>query len=354
MTASGLLTWVTDYLTKKTEYSQSISRVFVSSVYLVYLLLTQFEQGSQVIYVVATYGIISYLWLAWVIQIPELTIRRNLSLFGDQLAITTVLWVVGPFHPGILFMYCWLAIDYGYRYGSPYVLRAGTVSLLGFMVLLYAAPQWAILIDLPVETLVIFLTLTWYKRKILLNLEFESQQRNIYQEKAKQAEERVLRDDLTGLCNRSYAEDWLKKKHRKNSRVSILFLDLDEFKKFNDNFGHDVGDQVLINISKRLNNCVRDGDVVCRYAGDEFIILLDDENPDTIKQIGKRITRALNQAVQIETGQRLTVTGSIGIAVMGIHGDTPAEAIRNADAAMYMAKRQGRNRMAWFEEKVRG
>jgi len=349
---SGFLSWATDHLTRRTEYAQSLLRVLCTFSYISYLLLS--HHNPRLLLIVGVYGIASLLWYGIVAKWPESTWRYNISLLADQVMVTFALLVEGPFHPGLLFMYCWISIDYGYRYGSWNVVKAGTLSAVGFSILMTFSPLWDAWIEVPFEVLVVFALLTGYKYKILWNLEYEADQKSLYQRKAEKAEKEVVKDSLTGLCNRAYGESWLKEKHKKNTRVSVLFLDLDEFKKFNDNYGHHVGDQVLINISKRLVNCVREGDVVCRYAGDEFIILLDDEDSDTIKQIGERITRALNQSVQIESGERLTVTGSIGIAVLGIHGDTPAKALRNADAAMYMAKRAGRNRMAWYEEKVKG
>ncbi len=338
--------------TEKDELSQAFARVLWLAFLSVYFCFT--DHIAELTFTVVSYVVVSVLWYAWVRIDPDRSWRKYASLCTDQFLITWGLWHLGPLHIGIFLLYFWVIIGNGYRYGSKLAWLSSGVALLGITIMIFFSPDWREQMSHAAEIVVAFALVTGFTYKILSRLEDEIVQRQEFEVKANRAEGKAKQDSLTGLCNRDFVNDWLEKKYRANSRVTILFLDLDNFKEFNDNYGHHVGDQVLINISKRLTNCIRDDDVVCRYAGDEFVILLNDEDPDTIKEIGRRVRSALNQSVELEDGQRLTVTASIGVAVMGIHGFTPTTTLRNADAAMYMAKRQGRNRMAWFEEKVKG
>ena len=343
---------LTGPLTEKSEISQSFTRLIVVTIVLLDFLLH--SHYTQLIYIAFAYLIASSVWHYWIKLDPLVQWRKYASLVFDQVVITTGLWIGGPTDVGLLFLYCWVIIGYGYRFGSYFVLYGGGVAFVGVSSLVLFSGAWTLLHHHAVELVIIFTLVTLFKYRILNNLEDETHKAEVYQAKAAQFENKSNRDSLTKLCNREYAENWLMEKHKSNSRVSILFLDLDNFKEFNDDYGHHVGDQVLINISKRLENSIRVDDIVCRYAGDEFIILVNDEDEDTITEIGDRITEALNQAVELEDGQRLTVTASIGVAIMGIDGDGPTNTLKNADAAMYMAKRKGRNRVAWYKEKVKG
>lgn len=348
----GLFSWIGDLITEKSEQSQAMARLLWMILLSIYFCFT--DHILELAYSIASYVVISALWYLWTKYDPNQPWRKYASLVLDQFLVTLGLWYLGPEHMGVFLLYFWVIIGNGYRFGSKLAWISSGVALWGIISMILFSPYWEGQLSHAIEIVVAFILVTGFTYKVLSRLEDESIQRQVYELKAHRYEGRVMKDSLTGLCNRDYVNDWLKKKRKANSRVTIMFLDLDNFKKFNDDYGHHVGDQVLINISKRLMNCIRSDDVVCRYAGDEFIVLINDEDPDTISEIGKRITNSLNQSVELDDGQRLTVTGSIGVAVMGIHGDTPAETLRNADAAMYMAKRQGRNRVSWFEEKVKG
>ena len=339
-------------LSNKNEESQSLTRVLLISILTIYHLII----GHHTVLVVYGFALFFFAvgWYFWVRFYPSIEYRKQTSFVLDLLMITGALCVSGLEHIGLFLLFCWVILGYGYRYGSDYIKYGGVLGFVLILATILSNQGEGFDIHFSFEILFTYVLLTVFKYQIVSTLEKEIRRSNIYQRKAERYESKSMTDNLTSLCNREYAIKWLEKKRRLNSRVAILFLDLDNFKKFNDNYGHHVGDHVLINISKRLTNAVRSEDVVCRYAGDEFIILINDEDEDTINEITNRITTALNQSVQIEDGERLTVTGSIGIAIMGMHGNTPGEVLRNADSAMYMAKRKGRNTSAWFEEKIKG
>jgi diguanylate cyclase (GGDEF)-like protein/PAS domain S-box-containing protein len=155
----------------------------------------------------------------------------------------------------------------------------------------------------------------------------------------------VEHDFLTGLPNRSLFCDRvgqaisLARRHR--GQAAVLFLDLDGFKQINDSLGHAAGDKLLQSVAKRLLACVRDPDTVSRYGGDEFAVLLQDVNrPQDAAATTRRILRALGEAHSID-GQEVHVTASIGMSVYPDDGFDAETLIRNADTAMYRAKKNG-------------
>jgi diguanylate cyclase (GGDEF)-like protein len=159
-----------------------------------------------------------------------------------------------------------------------------------------------------------------------------------------------IRDPLTGLFNRRYLEETLEIEFARASRaktpLSIMMIDVDHFKQFNDSFGHDAGDAVLKAVAQALNNGMRRGDITCRYGGEEFTIFA----PGAALQDGERRADVLRQAVAAmslaHNGRPLgTITCSFGVAAFPIHGATPAEVLQAADEALYRAKKAGRNRV---------
>ncbi len=167
-----------------------------------------------------------------------------------------------------------------------------------------------------------------------------------------QVAEMALRDALTGLPNRALLLDRLAQAlDRRGSNVAVLFVDLDQFKLINDSYGHDAGDQLLCEVAARLTAMMRRGDTVGRLGGDEFLIVSDDVTVDQAERLADRVRRALRAPIDLDLGQ-VFVTASIGIAVSG-PGDEPERLLRDADAAMYRAKGQGRDRHALFDDSLR-
>jgi diguanylate cyclase (GGDEF)-like protein len=127
-------------------------------------------------------------------------------------------------------------------------------------------------------------------------------------------------------------------------RIAVLFLDLDHFKVINDSLGHSAGDRLLVAIADRLRGAVRPTDTVARFGGDEFTILCSDVPDDaTAHEIAKRVNAAVARPIVLTEGE-LFVTASVGIALSGEDHESPETLLRNADAAMYHAKDQGRAR----------
>lgn len=165
-------------------------------------------------------------------------------------------------------------------------------------------------------------------------------------------EHRARHDALTELPNRVLFIDRLEQAilaaDRNRIKVAVLFVDLDYFKQVNDNYGHEAGDQVLLQVARRLEGCVRNVDTVCRFAGDEFTLLLSNiKSVDDLNGIAAKITKALSHPVSYKT-LRLDVSASIGGAMYPDDADDMELLMQAADVAMYHAKKLGRNRFQLF------
>ncbi|TNF23670.1 MAG: EAL domain-containing protein [Deltaproteobacteria bacterium] len=175
-----------------------------------------------------------------------------------------------------------------------------------------------------------------------------SERRSFEQQLAHQASH----DALTGLPNRDLALDRLRQgidlAARLERRVGVIVLDLDEFKVFNDTAGHDFGDALLLEVSRRLRTAVRRGDTVARLGGDEFAVLCPNLGDEAeLALAAERLAAALEPAITIGDQSRY-VTASLGISAFPNDGDTPEELLRRADIAMYQAKAEGRHTIRRF------
>ncbi len=165
----------------------------------------------------------------------------------------------------------------------------------------------------------------------------------------------ALYDRLTGLPNRILFMERLDQvikrlKRHDQSTFAIFLLDLDRFKILNDSLGHRIGDQLIIEIGRRLDNCLREEDTVARLGGDEFAVLLTDiRDPYEVIQIANRLQREITQPVTIE-GQQVFTSCSIGIALSTPEIENPEAMMRDADTAMYEAKAKGGNNYMIFDK----
>jgi diguanylate cyclase (GGDEF)-like protein len=154
-------------------------------------------------------------------------------------------------------------------------------------------------------------------------------------------------DRLTSLPNRMLFDERLSlalaTTHRYGEMLAVVFLDLDGFKTVNDTLGHAVGDQLLQDVAQRLTGCLRQGDILARWGGDEFTLLLSPiSSAEDVAKIATQILDTLNVPLQLD-GQELHIKASLGIALAPYDGEDAQTLLKNADAAMYRAKQEGRN-----------
>jgi len=166
-----------------------------------------------------------------------------------------------------------------------------------------------------------------------------------------QSMELALTDGLTGLHNRRYLETHtrtlLDRAIERDRSMALIVVDIDYFKRINDTWGHDAGDDVLREFASRLRASVRGIDLACRYGGEEFVIVMPDADHNTAAAVGERLRAAIaREPFSLGEGrERIEVTISVGVASRMDHDREPAEIFKRADKALYEAKNSGRNRV---------
>ncbi|HZV54352.1 MAG TPA: diguanylate cyclase [Rhodocyclaceae bacterium] len=168
------------------------------------------------------------------------------------------------------------------------------------------------------------------------------------QEELAQASEMVSHDALTGALNRKGMEEALEREvgraRRRDAAMCLAMLDIDNFKKLNDTYGHDAGDQALVHLAQVVRETLRPQDTLARYGGEEFVIILSDTRLEDGVKAMTRVQRELTRKFFLHRNEKLLITFSCGVAELAGDEEPPA-AIKRADQAMYLAKRSGKNRV---------
>ena len=188
-------------------------------------------------------------------------------------------------------------------------------------------------------------------RGIVLNTRDVSERKRLEEQLTHQA----FHDPLTGLANRALFRDRvshaLALAQRQSNPITVLFMDLDDFKRVNDSLGHAEGDRLLIAAAERFLSCARAADTVARLGGDEFAILLEHSaGPEGRGELLERLATAMSHPFTL-SGNQVQVSASIGVATAGA-GDSADDLLRNADVAMYAAKRRGKGRSETYESRM--
>ena len=163
-------------------------------------------------------------------------------------------------------------------------------------------------------------------------------------------------DVLTNLPNRLLLDARLshaiERAKRENLQVAVLFIDLDHFKTVNDSLGHEVGDKLLISVSNRLTNCIREDDTVARLGGDEFVVIIEQVHDiDDLGPLLKKIMNVTSGIIPI-SDHEISISASIGISIYPDDGKTPEQLMRNADSAMYHVKDNGRHKYHFYTKEL--
>jgi diguanylate cyclase (GGDEF)-like protein len=179
-------------------------------------------------------------------------------------------------------------------------------------------------------------------------------------DKKEQAEQTLqylaYNDELTGLPNRNTLVDRvgqsIKKSSRENHKMAILFLDLDRFKNVNDSLGHAVGDDLLQEVASRLHTTLRNNDTISRNGGDEFVVVMEELNDtNEVIHVAKKIIKCLTDTFSIQS-HNIHLGVSVGISIYPTDGEAPLKLLRNADTAMYRAKKAGGNQFQFYDESM--
>jgi len=188
---------------------------------------------------------------------------------------------------------------------------------------------------------------------------FVASVRDVTEERALNAQlsHQALHDSLTGLANRVLFEDRLSQAHTRTIRrggwSAVMLLDLDDFKEVNDTFGHLVGDELLVALARRFEEVTRSSDTLCRFGGDEFLYLAEElTSAGQAEEVAERLLDVLAEPFSL-AGTRVQQHASIGIVVLEGTGKGWTELIQDADAALYEAKRQGKERHVLYTPTMR-
>lgn len=191
-------------------------------------------------------------------------------------------------------------------------------------------------------------------RKDLEQIELQTR---LLRESESHLRELSIRDPLTGLFNRRYMEETLERElsraHRLESSLGVIMLDVDHFKIFNDTYGHSAGDVLLCELSNSLQKYIRGGDILCRYGGEEFVLILPGVNLDVLCKRAETLrAQAKNLRIFYDGRQLSSIAISLGVAIFPAHAINRDELLRAADIALYRAKHEGRDRVVVFDEKA--
>jgi diguanylate cyclase (GGDEF)-like protein len=169
-----------------------------------------------------------------------------------------------------------------------------------------------------------------------------------------QLREQAIRDALTNVFNRRYLEETLERElaraEREGYPLCLIMMDLDHFKVVNDTYGHEAGDVVLKALAETVTRQSRHGDFVCRYGGEEFVLVMPNIVIETARQRAGELHQLINSLNIVYGVFNLTTTISMGVAAYPEHGKTKEEVLRAADRALYVAKNTGRNRVVVYVE----
>jgi len=309
------------------------------------------EQLPVAATVVLTYFLFSCLWCCWVSRRPTKQSWRKLVMQLADLLLTLLgMFLLGPFGGAFYPFVLWIIIDFGMRFGSTFLFTGMAGGLSGFIVLSIISPYWqqnlptAMGLMLGIVVLPLFY-LTLLRRLHRLN-------KRLAGELARTAHA-ATHDTLTDLANREYffekINDELKRIHRHGGGFAVLFIDLDGFKQINDNYGHQEGDRILVEVAGRLRELARKSDWIARLGGDEFSLLLHGATrPEVICRLAQNIILRLAEPYALSSGPA-NISASVGISLCPSHGDSVQELIRAADHAMYRAKAGGKNAFVLYD-----
>lgn len=271
--------------------------------------------------------------------------RRILGAIHDNLAVTLWLYQAGPMGALYLFVYPFVTVGNGFRFGVGYLACSGLLGAVGIGSLVASAPAWQTHQMIGIGVFISHLLVTAYTGVLLRRLHRMQDQ----------LQTMATHDTLTGLPNRRLFMDRLvhvlARRHR--DTMACLYLDLDGFKGVNDRYGHQVGDHLLKAVAERVTGCIRRSDLPARLGGDEFAVILDGlASPEDARAMAIEIINAIESIAHVD-GHAIQISTSVGIAFLPageLKGPPVAETlVRSADEAMYGAKKAARGQYRFVD-----
>jgi len=330
------------------ERSQSIARIVITGSCTLILFFCYFFNtvGIAALSMNSSYFIFSLVWLI-IVQKNQgnAAWRRHLIIFTDLLVISIGMHLSEKWGAGFYFLYLWVIVGNGMRFGTGPLLEAMTIGSIGFVTTIAMTEYWQNNLPMATGLTVGLIVLPIFYLVLIRRLHALTEQ---LEQELNRTTYAATHDTMTGLANRAYffqrVTDKIHEAERFNENFAILFIDLDGFKLINDTYGHAYGDETLKITANRLQQISRKSDLIARLGGDEFSLMLQGTNTsENFQIITQRILSLLSQTIHID-GHPLHVTASIGISQYPIHGITPDKLINEADAAMYQSKKSGKNR----------
>ena len=336
------------------EPSMERSQVYVRYAFIVvfgtYIAIALFNQPQlnpstsfALVYIIAIYAVAAFLIQYWNLRDPSLNHRRiTYGIVLDISTITAILFSGGEATLALYPIYLWIIIASGFRYGARYLYLAQSLSIVGFVILLITDQYWSIAGGISVSIIITIGPLPLYIGFLLKKLE-EQIRLNVL----------VDRDALTGAYNRRYAEDYLTDvvagSIEKGDTLSLVMIDIDHFKRINDNHGHLIGDEVLQEVVKRIRNVTRQQDILIRYGGEEFLLVLQLPLKGSL-DCAERVRACFEEHPIRTKDTEIRITASLGVSTLSHEIKTHQELIQMADFALYRAKEYGRNQVVVFSE----
>ena len=331
------------------EHGQAFIRIVIAGIGLLYVFFLEISgkltaDQHHVLYLIFFIFLASVGIFTLIVIWPQASPTRRLLGMAFDFGLTSYFMYVMEDN-GILFfpVYLWVAVGNGLRYGTRYLYTAMAVSIVSFTIVLSNSAYWREQWGFSIGLLIGLVALPLYFSSLLKQLSDQHNElKKLYEQMAKHA----THDSLTRLPNRKHFHDHLAEtiasaKQDKQS-FTVLYLDLDGFKAINDALGHAIGDQLIESTARRLEQCVRKGDMVARVGGDEFIVLLQDVASLDVSKVAEKIIASLSEPFLIAE-KSLCITTSIGVATYPRDGADAKALVHNADSAMYETKRGGKN-----------
>lgn len=283
---------------------------------------------------IVTYSIVM---LISILIHPDISVPRRIIGIAIDLGTTTyAIYILSDVATPFFGMYLFNACGNGFRFGTRYLFLSSTLGVAGFTFVLINSQYWIAHRTMGIGLLIVQIVIPMYFASLVRQLHAALERMRTM----------ANHDALTDLPNRhSFYErlrHTLRIAEQNNVPFAVVFVDLDGFKPINDALGHTAGDAVLKSVANRLKLCMRKYDVVARFGGDEFVIILTDTSKVAITLVIRKIITTVAKPYELD-GKLVTLTSSAGVAVYPDDGRSVDELIACADTAMYRSKRAGKN-----------